>query len=113
MASRIQFDGDLVGDGPMLQWRGRNIGDETLEPGSTHDYLLLFDSDNQLVTDENVTRQGTLAPGDTYESFSYLQLPDGTYGGYLTLDQDGDEGTVADRQREIRIEVTDSRVVVQ
>ena len=112
MPNRIEFDGSPTADGLMVQWRGRNIGDETLAAASTHDYLILFDSDNNLVCEEKVTCQGDLAPGGTYDSFTYVQLPAGDYTGYLTLDQDGDDDAIADRQKELRVQVLEDRVIV-
>jgi len=111
MPNRIEFDGDLTADGHMLQWKGRNVGGETLHAGSTHDYLILFDSESQLVVEEKVTRQGDLGPDATYDSFSYVQLPAGDYTGFLTLDQDGDVDTVGERQKELRLQVLDDRVI--
>ena len=112
MPNRIEFDGSPTADGQMVQWKGRNIGSEALGAASTHDYVILFDSDNNLVFEEKVTRQGDLAPGDSYDSFTYLQLPVGDYAGYLTLDQDGDDDAIADRQAQLRVQVLEDRVIV-
>ncbi len=113
MNNRIDFFGDLTSDGPMLQWTARNVGHEALAAGSTHDYLLLFDAHQMMVTEEKITRQGDLPPGDIYEGFAYIEQPDGAYGGYLTLDQDGDVATIGARQREFRIRVASGVVTVE
>lgn len=112
MPNRIEFDGSLTTDGLMVQWKGRNVGTETLPAAGTHDYLIVFDSDNNLVLEEKVTRQGELAPADTYDSFTYIELPAGDYSGWLTLDQDGDEDGIAGRQKEFRLQVVDGRTIV-
>ena len=112
MPNRIEFDGSPTADGQMVQWKGRNIGSEALGAARTHDYIILFDSDNNLVFEEKVTRQGDLAPGDSYDSFTYVQLPVGDYSGYLTLDQDGDDDAIADRQAQLRVQVLEDRVIV-
>jgi hypothetical protein len=110
--NRIDFFGDVTTYDRMLQWTGRNVGGDTLPEGSTHDYLILFDGDSNVVQEEKITRQGELPPGDIYESFTWVQQPDGSYSGYLTLDRDGDESTIGARQREVRFHVTDGQLVV-
>jgi hypothetical protein len=112
MFNRIDFFGDVTSDGPMIQWTARNVSHEPLPAGSTHDYLLLFDAENNIAVDEKLTRQGDLAPGDVYEGFAYVQANDGEYAGYLTLDQDGDVGTIGARQRELRLRVDAGQVVL-
>ena len=42
----------------------------------------------------------------------YVQLPVGDYTGYLTLDQDGDDDAIADRQAQLRVQVLEDRVIV-
>jgi hypothetical protein len=112
VASAILFDSGPTADGRVLQWRGRNHGHRVLEAATSRDHLLVFDADNQVAMEQTVTRHCVVAPGASYDSFSYIVLPDGTYTCYLTVDHGGDGATITERQRDVRFQVVDDYLIL-